>query len=41
MSVSASIYLISKLLKKANTPNHDIGYKYPSEVEEYSFAKRV
>ncbi len=41
ISDSASIYIISKLLKKANTPSHDIGYKYPSEVEEYSFAMRV
>ena len=37
ISDSASIYLISKLLKKANTPKHDIHYKYPSEVEEYCF----
>ena len=24
-----------------NTPNHDIYYKYPSEVEEYCFTMRV
>ena len=41
MSGSATISLISKLLKKANTPNHNIHYKYSSEVEEYSFAMRV
>ena len=41
ISDSASIYLISKLLKKVNTPNHDIYYKYPPEVEEYQFVMQV
>ncbi len=41
ISDSASIYLISKLLKKVNTQNHRIHYKYPPEVEEYSFTMRV
>ncbi len=41
ISDSATIYLISKLLKKVNTPSHDIHYKYPSEVEEYCFTMQV
>ena len=41
MSGSGTIYLITKLLKKVNTQNHLIHYKYPSEVEEYCFTMRV
>ena len=40
LSDSATIYLISKLLK-TNKLKHDITYKYPLDVEEYSFAMRV
>ncbi len=40
ISDSATIYLISKLLK-TNKLKHDITYKYPLDVEEYSFAMRV
>ena len=41
ISDSASIYLISKLLKKVNTPNHDIHHNYTPEVEEYLFDMQV
>ena len=41
ISDSASIYIITKLLKKVKTPNHEIRHKYPPEVEEYSFDMRV
>ena len=40
ISDSATIYLISKLLK-TNKLKHDITYKYPLDVEEYSFTMRV
>ena len=41
ISDSVTIDIISKLLKKVNTPNHDIHYKYPPEVEEYKFTMNV
>ena len=41
ISDGASIDLISKILKKINTPNHDIRHKYPLDVEEYFFDMRV
>ena len=41
ISDSASIYLISKLLKKLTPEQGDIDYKYPPEVEEYRFTMRV
>ena len=41
LSGSVTIRVISKLLKKMKTPNHNVDYKYPSEVEEYQFTMRV
>ena len=40
ISDSATIYLISKLLK-TNKLKHEVTYKYPLDVEEYSFTMRV
>ena len=41
ISDRVTIDLISKILKKINTPNHDIRHKYPLDVEEYFFDMRV
>ena len=41
ISDSASIYIISKLLKKLTPEQGDIDYKYSSEVEEYQISIKV